>query len=148
RFFGADSLGRYYMLQRASLSVREYSAVNLFCQFFSREDQTAPRSPESLVCGCRHYVGMAKWRRMSPSRHKSGNMSHIHHEISSRLPGDLREGGKINDTRIRGSSGKDKLRPELTGFGAYIFHVYIAFFVYVIKYHVIEFSAEIDSRPV
>jgi hypothetical protein len=47
---------------------------------------------------------------MEPRRHKPRDVRDIHHEVGPDLAGDLAEGGKVDDARVRGSAGDDHTR--------------------------------------
>ena len=101
-FFQAYRLGSDHMHQRASLDSRENSFVKVkfLCIFCAAHDQSASWASQCLMCGCCYNVSIRDRAWMLSACHKTGNMSHIHHKICSRLVCNLTELLKINGAGI------------------------------------------------
>ena len=85
---------------------------------------------------------------MEACGHQAGDVGHIHHEIGSRLVGDLPEPLKVNGSAVGAGSGDDQLRPALHG---QLFHLIVineALAVYAVGHDVEIHSGKIHRTSV
>ena len=73
------------------------------------EDQTAARTAKRLVRGGGDDIGIGNGVHVNAGGDKTGNVSHVDHEVSADGIGDLAELGKIDRAGIGGGAGKDHL---------------------------------------
>ena len=109
RFAEADSLCGDGVHKRTALGSGEDRLVDLLCELLAAQDHTAARTAEGLVgsggdkLAVRHGIGM------NARRDQTGDVSHIYHQISSDLVGDLSELCKVDYAGICGSARYDHL---------------------------------------
>ena len=112
----ADGLGGDDVLQRAALSAGEHGGIDLLVDgLIVAEDQAAPGTAKGLVGSGGHHVRIGNRGGVKPSRHQTGDVGHVHHEISAHGIGHLPELGEVDDPGIGGGTGNDDL--GLAGLG-------------------------------
>src|SRR3546814_3405938 len=98
------------MFQRTTLDAGEYRRIELLVQHLViGQDQTAARAAQRLVRGRCHDMGMFERVWMRPTRHKTGEMGHVHHQLRIDRVRDLAEPGKVYLARISRAAGNDQL---------------------------------------
>ena len=80
--------------------------------------------------------------------YKTGNVSHIYHEICSDFLSDLSECREIDNSGVSRCSCKDQLWLELLSFPSDVFHIDAAIVIYIIEVNVIELTAEVYAGTV
>ena len=114
RFPKADGLGGDHVFQRAALGAGEDGRIDPFDQVFVvGEDQAAPGTPEGLVGGGGHHVGVGHGVLVGAARYQTGNVGHIHHQHGAVAVGDLGQFFKIDGAGIGRSAGHQQLGPDL-----------------------------------
>ena len=116
RLAEADSLGGDDVLQRASLRAGKHGGIDLLVDILVvAEDQTAPGPPEGLVGGGSDHVGIGDGGGMDSGGYQTGDVCHVHHQISTYLVRHLAELGKVNDAGIGAGTGNDDLGTAFLG---------------------------------
>src|SRR6266511_4283664 len=103
------------VLERAALHHREHRLVDGLRVLLPREDDRPAGSPERLVGGERHHVGMRDRRGVGAPRHQPDEVRGVHHEQRADLVGDPAESLEVDDPGVRREAGQDDLRPVLEG---------------------------------
>ena len=100
-FFKSNSFSSNNVFQRATLQTREDCRIQFLSDsFIISQNQTTARTTERLVSCCSCHMCMRNWTWVMTRRHKTCNVSHIYHEISTYSIGNFTEFSKINDTRV------------------------------------------------
>lgn len=112
----SDGLGRDDVHEGATLDAGENGFVELLAELgVTAHDKAAPGSPESLVGGGGHYVGIGHRGGMETGRYETGDVGDVNHEVGPGLFGDLPKAREIDDPRISGGAGDNQLRLALQG---------------------------------
>lgn len=144
----ADRLCGNDVHERAALIAGEYRFVYCGRKLLGREDKTAPRPPEGLVSGGGDDIGIGHGRGMQPRRHKTCDMSHIHHEVCAYLLCERPDALKINYPRVGGGARHDELRLYFPCLALKAVVINEAVGVNAVGHEFIELAAGIDGRAV
>ena len=108
--------------ERSALGPREDGGIELLGKVLVvREDETATRTAEALVCRRRDEVGVLHRRGMNPGGDESGDVSHVDEEEGTDRISDFAHAFEIDDVRVGRGPGRDHLRLEfLRGFSEQI----------------------------
>ena len=79
---------------------------------------------------------------------ETGDMSHIHHEVSADFLSDLAEGLEVDDPGVSRCAGKYKLRMMLQSQLSDVFHIDETVVIYIIEYKIVSFAGEVYGRTV
>ena len=112
------------MHQRPALHSREHRCIELFRKLLViAEDGPAARPAQCLVRRRGDDVSVGKRARMRAAGDQTGKMSHVDHQISADLVGNLAEAAKVDDARIGRATGDDHLGPMPFGQRLDLIHV-------------------------
>ena len=107
-FAKADCLTGDDMHQRAALGAGEDRLVDCLGEAFTAEDHTASGTAEGLVCSGGDDVRIGNRVGMQSGCDQTGDMRHIHHQVSTAGVSNFSEFGKVNRPRISGSTGDNQ----------------------------------------
>jgi len=98
-FFKSNSLSSNNVFQWSTLQTRENRRIQFLSDIFIiSQNQTSARTTKRLVSCCSGHMCMRNWTWMMTRGYKTGNVSHIYHEVSTYSIGNFTEFSKINDT--------------------------------------------------
>jgi len=107
------------------------------------KDQPPPGSPERLVRGGSHEVGVRHRAGMKTGADETCDVGHVDHEVRGDLLGDLPEAGKIDDARISAGSRNDQFGAVLARQSRNLVEVDLfGVFPDAVRHDVIEFARE------
>ena len=121
RLAQAHGLGGDDMLQRTALCAGEHGGVDLFVQVVViAQDHAAPGTPQCLVGGGGHHIGVGDGGGMNTGGHQTRNVGHVHHQPGAHRVGDLPELGKVQGAGIGAGPCQDQLGAALLGDGHHL----------------------------
>ena len=88
------------MHERPALNSGKCLRIDFFGIFFFAEDQPATRTPQGLMRGRCHKIGMFDGAGVQASRHEAGDVRNIGQQICAQFTRDLTHPCKIDDARI------------------------------------------------
>ena len=149
RLFEADRLGCDDVHERTALHTGEQRLVDSLGELLAAEDQTASGTAEGLVSGGGDELGIGHGVLMHAACYQTGDMSHIHHQISADLIADLAELLEVDSARISGSAADDHLRLALLCDLEHLIVVdAMCNGIYTVADEVEVLTAEVDGRTV
>ncbi|MPM56895.1 hypothetical protein SDC9_103712 [bioreactor metagenome] len=105
----AHGLGRDDVLQRAALGAGEHGGVDLLIEFVVvAKNHAAPGTPQSLVGGGGHNVGIGNGRGMDACGHKARDVRHVHHQIRAHRICNLPELLEVDGPGVGGGARDDQ----------------------------------------
>ena len=108
--------GRQHIPFGTALEPREDAPVNFGSDgLFAQDDPAAPRTPQSLLGGHGHHIGIGNRAGMQACCNKPCNVGHIYHENGANAVGNFCHAFKINYARISACTGNNQLRLSFFG---------------------------------
>ena len=98
-FFKSNSLSSNNVFQWTTLQTREDCRIQFLSDIFIiSQNQTTTWATKRLMSCCSGHMCMRNWTWMMTRGYKTGNVSHIYHEVSTYSISNFTEFSKINDT--------------------------------------------------
>ena len=111
-FQKADRLGRNHVHQRAALAAGKHRGIKLLLQFLvgAGQDNTAARSPQRLVGGGGHHIGVRHGVGVNACGYQAGHVGHVDQQVGTHLVGDLAKTPPVHYPAVRRETGDDHFR--------------------------------------